>query len=245
MRYEVSAETYALLREARMLIADQVGHGVDDDEFLAELARGVLSGAGDPGRATHQIALTTCEHCQRGFQDGAGEVVEVDPAALERARCDAQEIGNTHVGAPVRATQDVSPATRRLVFRRDHGRCVVPGCRSARYLEVHHLVPRAAGGGHEPSKLVLVCGLHHGLHHEGKLAMQGQPGALRCQGLERTQAPDTRWADACSALRNLQFSASDARAALSAAGERLAPDASLEVMIKGALKVLTETRRAP
>src|SRR6185295_14328401 len=69
MRYEVRAETYALLREARRRVEEELNQPVDDDQFLAELARGILAGAGDTGRATHQIAINVCERCQRTTQD--------------------------------------------------------------------------------------------------------------------------------------------------------------------------------
>jgi 5-methylcytosine-specific restriction endonuclease McrA len=53
----------------------------------------------------------------------------------------------------------------------------VPGCRSSRYLEVHHIVRRADGGTHEVSNLVLLCGAHHRAHHEGTLLTIGSTAA--------------------------------------------------------------------
>jgi hypothetical protein len=64
--------------------------------------------------------------------------------------------------------------TVRFVHRRDHNRCTVPGCRSACFLEIHHIVPRDAGGDHEPENLTLLCDGHDRLHHEGKLAITGK-----------------------------------------------------------------------
>jgi hypothetical protein len=54
---------------------------------------------------------------------------------------------------PERARQDIPPATRRLVWARDRGRCRVPGCRSTRGLDLHHLEHQEHGGTHEPSNL--------------------------------------------------------------------------------------------
>jgi hypothetical protein len=73
-----------------------------------------------------------CEHGRRTRQVASGESVELSPPAAAMVHCDAQHVG-AHVGAkhdavPVRATQDVAPATRRAVIRRDHGHCQVPGC---------------------------------------------------------------------------------------------------------------------
>ena len=236
VRFEVSAETYALLREAKRRVADDLGHPVDDDQLWAELARAVLGGSSDEGRAPHQIAITTCDRCQRVFQDAAGEVVEVEPAVLGRARCDAQEIGETHVGTRKRATQTIPPATRREVFRRDHGRCVVPGCRSARHLEIHHIIPREQGGTHEPPNLVLTCGGHHRAHHKGALGIEGTTGALRFSGLPRP--PDARVEDAVSALRNLRVKDADARQAIDAASAQLAPEATMQELLRAAFGVL-------
>jgi hypothetical protein len=68
-----------------------------------------------------------------------------------------------------RATQTIPPATRRRVMARDHGRCVVPGCRCATYIDLHHLNPRAEGGQHDDDNLVVLCGAHHRAVHRGRL----------------------------------------------------------------------------
>ena len=75
---------------------------------------------------------------------------EVDPEVVEAASCDAQRIGSVRVGADgdsakagrsvvPRATQDIPPAVRRAVLHRDGRCCVFPGCRSARFLDLHHI----------------------------------------------------------------------------------------------------------
>jgi hypothetical protein len=63
--------------------------------------------------------------------------------------------------------QDIPPSVARLVWRRDGGRCRVDGCRSSRGLELHHLIHRADGGGHDASNLVLLCSACHLAHHRG------------------------------------------------------------------------------
>jgi hypothetical protein len=121
------------------------------------MARHILAGpeAASPGRASYQVGVFTCAQCQRGFQDAAGERVEVSPEIVNMPACDAQCIGSvdalTHVGQPAtelepaltlallvsdepsassspRASQTIPPALRRKVLRRD-GHCVVPGCK--------------------------------------------------------------------------------------------------------------------
>jgi hypothetical protein len=125
------------------------------------------------GRAKFMIALTTCLWCKRTVQHGGGKTVAVDAPVLERAQCDAQVIGRLD-GDPEKATQAIPPRVRRLVMHRDGYRCRVPGCRSARFLEVHHIVHRADGGDHDPSGLVLLCDGHHKAHHEGFITIGGR-----------------------------------------------------------------------
>ncbi|HET6202128.1 MAG TPA: HNH endonuclease signature motif containing protein, partial [Planctomycetota bacterium] len=46
--------------------------------------------------------------------------------------------------------------------------------------EVHHVVPRAAGGSNEAGNLATLCSRHHGLVHEGSLrSVRGEEGRLR------------------------------------------------------------------
>ena len=58
-------------------------------------------------------------------------------------------------------------------MRRDHKRCVVPGCSNHRYLDVHHLDLRSEGGGHDPERLAVLCGAHHRAVHLGLLCIDG------------------------------------------------------------------------
>ncbi|HEX7840023.1 MAG TPA: HNH endonuclease signature motif containing protein [Kofleriaceae bacterium] len=68
----------------------------------------------------------------------------------------------------------MTPRLREQVFARDHQRCTVPGCRSARNLDVHHIIEQARGGTHELWNLTLLCSGHHAALHAGLLTMQGQ-----------------------------------------------------------------------
>ena len=165
LRLEVTGDGLAAFREARRRIELEVGHSLDDDALVRMLAHHALGGPTDPGRAAYQVAMTVCPQCRRGTRDGAGRELAVEPHVVEAALCDAQHIGDTHVdGVPVKASQTIPPRIRRLVVRRAHGRCQVPGCRAAKYLEIHHIVHRADGGTHDPSLLILVCSAHHTAH---------------------------------------------------------------------------------
>ena len=65
---------------------------LDDDAALLLMARQILGGPGDAGRASYQVVVTQCEDCGRGFQHGTGELIELDPAILEMCHCDAQNV---------------------------------------------------------------------------------------------------------------------------------------------------------
>jgi hypothetical protein len=74
------------------------------------------------------------------------------------------------LGVPLRS---VTPQLRRLVFSRDGGRCIVPGCKHWRFIDVHHVVPRAHRGPHQLENLACLCTAHHRAVHEGVLAIEG------------------------------------------------------------------------
>ncbi len=174
-RFELDPATYALLRQARQALDDEHGRHLDDNELIAAMCAAVMDGAATErdGRAKYQVALTVCAHCKQGWQDGAGAVIPVDAATVARADCDAQTIGSIDGDTPERASQHVPPSVVRFVWRRDHGRCQTPGCRSARGIEIHHIVARADGGSHEPSNLTLRCSACHTSNHRGLLTISG------------------------------------------------------------------------
>jgi hypothetical protein len=261
LSYQVNTETFARERQVRRLLEDELGGPLDDNKFIETLCSLVLDGSatGDEGRARHQIQTTVCQSCQLGWQDAGGVRFPIGETALARAECDAQRIGSDR--APEKATQDISPITRRHVFRRDRGKCTVPGCRSARNLEVHHVMPRAAGGGHEAENLTVLCGGHHDLLHDGKLEITGSAPNLRftksahpatelVQRTEPTHAdlrhgqrakPERtkfQWVvmktEAITALAQAGFK-KQARALVEHAAASAPPDVTLEGLIRAAL----------
>jgi hypothetical protein len=211
----------------------------------------VLGGPVDEGRASYQIALSVCEHCKSGRQQGSGELVEVGAEVVEVAECDAQRIGDVHMGgkgAPrVRAKQDVPPAVRRAVLRRDGGRCVFPGCRSARFLDVHHVEARADGGGDDSDNLITACGAHHRAVHRGEVIVEGTVSAGLCfrhadgtvyGGAVSPAAADVR-AKAFRALTGMGFREGDVRRVLEQVAAHVGATASLEGLVRRGLAALT------
>ena len=175
VKLQLSAEVYARWREVQQVLAEQQGGRLDDDSLVTELCEAVLGreGSGEPsGRAKFQVMMTICSQCKQGWQDGSGVAIAVDATAVERALCDAQHIGSTSDATPVRAEQDIPPSVARFVWRRDGGRCQTPGCRSARGLEIHHIVRRVDGGTHEASNLRLQCSACHMAIHRGTLVVE-------------------------------------------------------------------------
>ncbi len=81
---------------------------------------------------------------------------------------------------------------RSKILKRDHYRCVIPGCTSRSHLETSHNRPRSQGGTNDPSNLSVVCHTHHhrGIH-AGYVAISGRaPHALRFMlGLRRDGPP--------------------------------------------------------
>src|SRR4029077_5662736 len=96
-----------------------------------------------------------------------------------------------------RTTQDVTPKKRQAIHRRDGGKCCVPGCRSSRYLEIHHIVPQARGGSHELDNLTLLCDGHHHALHDGKLTIAGKAPDLIVRWAHHATPPEPHDSGGC------------------------------------------------
>jgi hypothetical protein len=181
--FELPPESFATYRQAHQTLDDEHGRRLTLPEVMDVFARRAIASAPineSTGRATYQIAVMQCPCCKQGWQEGGGELIPVSAAVVERAACDAQWVTSIADGAQarVKATQDIPPSTIRYIYRRDHGRCRVPGCRSTRCLEIHHIIHREHGGTHDPSNLVLICSSCHQAHHDGRLLISGTADQL-------------------------------------------------------------------
>lgn len=219
------------------------------------MARQVLGGPADPGRSNYQVAMTICPGCGQGFQQGRGESVAVGRDVVEMALCDAQHIGDPHVGRTMnrksrRALQDIPPALRREIMRRDGGRCAVPGCRCAVFIDIHHIRTVAEGGNHDPDLMIVLCGKHHRLVHRGLLVIDGSVS----RGLRFYHAdgsvygrPVNPYAIDCferafAALRGLGFKDGETKRALAEVRGREG-GVSVESLVRSALGVLTDASK--
>lgn len=64
----------------------------------------------------------------------------------------------------------IPPAVRQAVLDRDDNRCVV--CGSNWRLELHHVVYRSQGGGHDDANLATLCQRCHQRIHAGRLSIR-------------------------------------------------------------------------
>ncbi len=264
LRYEVNAETLVLVQQAKQLLERECGERLDDNQLMRAFARMVIDGAHAPERtkAPYQIAVTVCNACKRGWQDGGGLTLEMSPPGVEAAQCDSQYIGsvdsvaergasrpapaNLDEALPCeservqsrpgetaseraesrpdkagsqrtspRAKQAIPPARRRKVRRRDHGQCRVPGCRSARNLDQHHIVPRAEGGANTEDNVLTLCESHHLALHAGSLIIEGTASNPRfTRRAHNSFAIAERAVETGKALKALGFDKQEVSAAL-------------------------------
>jgi hypothetical protein len=246
---KVPPHVEAILRQCRAKLESEMGERVAEHEVLEAMGLAFLrGGAVATTKAPVQIAISVCPSCKVARQNGAGVEIAISPATFERAACDAQWLGD--VDAPRAGTvQSVTPALRQHVLARDKYRCRVPGCRSARNLELHHLEHQEHGGSHDEQNLVTICGGHHGAHHDGTLILRGTSDALEVIRLDEepletfhVEIPEEKSSevaafqiDAVLALKTLGFKKDVAARVVREAIEHDAPR-DLEGLIKAALR---------
>jgi Domain of unknown function (DUF222)/HNH endonuclease len=174
----------ATLRSALEPLARRAGR--EDDrrrerrlaDALVELADHVLdSGSiGQRGGQRPHLQVTATLETLRGIAGApAGELeysLPISAATAQRLACDASitrvllDSDSTVIDVG-RARRVPGGAARRALHLRDKG-CVVPGCeRPAGWTVPHHLQPWAKGGLTDLDNLVLLCGRHHWMVHEG------------------------------------------------------------------------------
>ncbi|HEY3494655.1 MAG TPA: HNH endonuclease signature motif containing protein, partial [Polyangiaceae bacterium] len=151
--------------------------------------------------------------------------------------------------AKTRAKQTIPPSIRRMVLRRDGGRCRVPGCRHAVYVDAHHIQLRAEGGRHHPENLATLCGAHHLAVHRGELIVEGAAsGALVFRHSDGSSYGSSQvsaraadvFAKAFRALQNQGFREGDIRRAL--ASENVRAESELAKVFRAALLELAPPR---
>jgi len=214
----------------------------------AECGRTSIDAGGESHAVSEAVAeMVACDCAELGRVDGeeatSPQVGAADDCTSTKLVGECPHAGAAAPARPkARATQTIPPATRRQVMRRDRGRCVVPGCQNHRFLDVHHLLPRSEGGGHDPDQLAVLCGSHHRAAHAGTLDVGGsvQSGLTfrHADGTpygERVRPPAVEVAEQVfGALRHMGFKHTEARARVDAVTRESAPD-ELEAFLRAAL----------
>src|SRR5215203_1696427 len=170
--FSMRESTYAQYLATCTRFADDRGEPLTEDEVMQAFCRPVEIDINHRA-APHRVAITTCRTCAKSNQVAAGREIEVSQATAERARCDARDFGDLESDARQRTASSVTPRMREQVLMRDGFMCSVPGCRSQRYLDAHHLEWQCAGGPHKPSNILTLCFGHHHQLHAGKLVITG------------------------------------------------------------------------
>lgn len=101
---------------------------------------------------------------------------------------------------PAEPKASIPAAARREVAARDQGRCQVKlpsgkPCGATRWVQVHHIQPRALGGGHELANLITLCAAHHRQLHPprgGSELTASNPGASPRAPAASTHPPRNR-----------------------------------------------------
>ncbi|HEY7371549.1 MAG TPA: DUF222 domain-containing protein [Polyangia bacterium] len=114
--------------------------------------------------------------------------VSCDSALVAVTTGEAGEVLN--VG---RKTRVVPAAIRRALWSRDHG-CRFPMCSNRRFVHAHHVEHWVNGGSTSLDNLILLCGFHHRLLHEGGFKVSSEAAAeprfFTARGTEIPSVPD-------------------------------------------------------
>jgi hypothetical protein len=148
-------------------------------DALAELASTSLGADADADAAS---VVVHCEPAVLGGEPGWAEIEDgpvIGPETARRLACDSRwqlvaEGPDGHAIGLGRRTRQVPRWMSRQLRRRDGG-CRFPGCHRTRWLHAHHLRHWAQGGSTDPPNLVMLCGHHHRLLHEGGWHVEGHP----------------------------------------------------------------------
>lgn len=150
---------------------------------LEELV-GAADGECRTSAAPAQVIVHRCPDCAAAtVTTGRGEQ-PLAPAQVAALACDAQVRAP---GQPNRAT--IKPSVRAAVLARERHRCATPGCRSAHFLEVHHVIPRSRGGSNRAENLITLCSRCHAHAHVANQPLAPAQVAARGRAAGDTARP--------------------------------------------------------
>lgn len=169
-------------------------------DALMEIADVSLAGGSSERSAPerHQLVVHAEAASLAAEESSPGCSLRDGPAicneTARRIACDASLLPVTHgkdgaldIG---RKSRTVPAAMRRALDLRDGGRCRFPGCENSRWVDAHHIVHWARGGHTKLDNLILLCGHHHRLVHEGGFSVtRAANGKIRFRRPDGTEVP--------------------------------------------------------
>lgn len=179
LRFETDLVEGALVEQAIREAKDALFTAGNEKATLAdgmlEMASRSLTAVTTAGRRDHYRVVIHMDVEGHGWLGKQGALPDT---LLRHVTCDGRVVPVwERDGSPVavgRSHRIVPQRTRVLVEDRDRG-CRYPGCGVAGFLENHHLVHWADGGGTDPENLVSLCPFHHRQHHKGVFSIAGTP----------------------------------------------------------------------
>jgi 5-methylcytosine-specific restriction endonuclease McrA len=141
LEFEVDDETMALEQRAQDLVSGKLGRTA----ALAEVQKYLL----------------------KSFIKHEDPVAKADRSKSHRSRERSSE--NSSYRSPPR--ESIPAAIKHAVHRRDHGLCQAKTpdgtlCLKERWVQLHHVLPKAQGGLDTAENLITLCSSHHRLWHE-------------------------------------------------------------------------------
>ncbi|MGD9546420.1 MAG: HNH endonuclease [Candidatus Krumholzibacteriia bacterium] len=153
------------------LLEDALGRGQVDTQAGASAGASTTLPERAPRGTSFQVHVRQCPDCGRFSAATSRGDLTLGPGDAGRVTCDSRS-EDPRTG---RNNATIAPRVRRRVLARDGHRCQGPGCRNTRFLEVHHVLPRARGGTNRPDNLITLCGACHRHIHEKAQGAQGLP----------------------------------------------------------------------
>ncbi|MGD9546497.1 MAG: HNH endonuclease [Candidatus Krumholzibacteriia bacterium] len=143
-----------------------------------------------PRGTSFQVHVRQCPDCGRFSAATSRGDIALGQADAGRVTCDSRS-DDPRTG---RNTATIPPRVRRRVLARDGHRCQGSGCTNTRFLEVHHVLPRARGGTNAPDNLITLCSACHRHLHEKAQGVQGFPAPeAASQGSPAPEARPQGW----------------------------------------------------
>ena len=171
---ELAAPANGAAAPGRSDSAESLPADATSADALVAVAKLALAAPGDADPPPPEIVivdratLSGDDEGGRCYVDGVGAI---PPECARRLACDAKVLslleGADGTPLDVGRTRRTPPPRLRRALRRRDGGCRFPGCGARRFLHAHHVRHWTRGGETKLSNLILLCGRHHRLLHEG------------------------------------------------------------------------------